>query len=134
MDTKEQYDKIVENIKDVLETYVQPAVAGHGGKVNYLDYDNGAVTLEMSGACYGCAMSSMTLKMGIENILIEMVPEVVTVHGVDDPNSGVDPYMNKDYGYDPGQYWDNIEDQETEFKKSINPNLIATDNEPKENT
>ena len=65
MDTKEQYDKIVENIKDVLETYVQPAVAGHGGKVNYLDYDNGAVTLEMSGACSGCAMSSMTLKMGI---------------------------------------------------------------------
>ena len=131
---KQTYDDIVVNIKQVLENYVQPAVAGHGGKVNYLDYNAGAVTLELSGACSGCAMSSMTLKMGIENILMEMVPEVVTVHGVDDPNSGVDPYMNQDYGYDPGQYWDNIEDQETEFKKSINPNLIATYNNPKENT
>jgi Fe-S cluster biogenesis protein NfuA len=45
MTDKNTYDSIVENIKQVLETYVQPAVAGHGGVVNYLDYNDGVVTL-----------------------------------------------------------------------------------------
>ena len=53
MTDKSTYDSIVENIKQVLEIYVQPAVAGHGGVVNYLDYNDGVVTLEMSGACSG---------------------------------------------------------------------------------
>jgi Fe-S cluster biogenesis protein NfuA len=46
----------------------------------------------MSGACSGCASSTLTLKMGIENMLTHYVPEVQSVEGVDDPNSGVDPY------------------------------------------
>ena len=62
MTEKEKYDQIVETIKETLETYVAPAVAGHGGIVNYVDFQDGVVTLEMSGACSGCAMSSMTLK------------------------------------------------------------------------
>ena len=98
MTDKSTYDSIVENIKQVLEIYVQPAVAGHGGVVNYLDYNDGVVTLEMSGACSGCAMSSMTLKEGIERTLTGMIPEVTTVVGVDDPNSGVDPYMSDPVG------------------------------------
>ena len=98
MTDKQTYDATVENIKQILETYVQPAVAGHGGVVNYLDYNDGVVTLEMSGACSGCAMSSMTLKEGIERTLTGMIPEVTTVVGVDDPNSGVDPYMSDPFG------------------------------------
>ena len=96
MTDKQTYDATVENIKQILETYVQPAVAGHGGVVNYLDYNDGVVTLEMSGACSGCAMSSMTLKQGIESTLTGMIPEVTAVVGVDDLNSGVDPYYNSD--------------------------------------
>ena len=57
MTEKEKYDQIVETIKETLETYVAPAVAGHGGIVNYVDFQDGVVTLEMSGACSGCAMS-----------------------------------------------------------------------------
>lgn len=104
MQNKEQYDRIVTTIKQTLENYVAPAVAGHGGVVNFIDFQDGELTLEMSGACSGCAMSSMTLKMGIESIMLQMVPEVTSIVGVDDPNSGVDPYMN--HGYDPSQYWD----------------------------
>ena len=48
----------------------------------------------MSGACSGCASSTLTLKMGIENLLMHYVPEVKGVAGVDDPNSQVDPYYN----------------------------------------
>ena len=46
----------------------------------------------LTGACSGCAMSSATLKMGIENMLKYYVPEVLAVEGVEDPNSTVNPY------------------------------------------
>ena len=48
----------------------------------------------LTGACSGCAMSSATLKMGIENMLKYYVPEVHAVEGVEDPNSNVDPYYS----------------------------------------
>ena len=110
MSSKEQYDRIVTNIKQTLENYVAPAVAGHGGIVNFIDFQDGALTLEMSGACSGCAMSSMTLKMGIESIMLSMVPEVTSIIGVDDPNSSVDPFMSHNYDYDPKDYWDDDDD------------------------
>ncbi len=110
MSNKEQYDRIVQNIKQVLDNYVAPAVAGHGGLVNFVDFQDGTLTLEMSGACSGCAMSAMTLQQGIEGIMISMVPEVKTIVGVDDPNSGVSPFMSHNYGYDPEEYWDDKDD------------------------
>jgi Fe-S cluster biogenesis protein NfuA len=48
----------------------------------------------MSGACSGCASSTYTLKMSIENMLSHYVPEVKSVEGVDDPDSEVAPYYN----------------------------------------
>jgi len=92
--TNRTQEEIVENIVEVLETYVAPAVAGHGGEVNFSDYnfETGIVMLEMSGACSGCAGSTMTLKMGVEGILSEMIPEVKGVEGFDDPFSQVDPF------------------------------------------
>jgi Fe-S cluster biogenesis protein NfuA len=94
-------EKIVEHIKQVLEQYVDPVVAQHGGVVNFSAFDNGIVLLEMSGACSGCAGSTMTLKYGAEQILTQMVPEVEAVEGFDDPLSN-NPF------YDP-MYYDMIE-------------------------
>ena len=101
--TERTQEEIVKNIVEVLETYVAPAVASHGGEVNFSDYHDGVAILEMSGACSGCAGSTMTLKMGVEGILTEMVPEVQRVEGFDDPFSQVDPFytdpfMFHDYG------------------------------------
>ena len=50
------------------------------------------VTVFLSGACSGCAMSTLTLKMGIENMLKYYIPEVLAVEGIEDPNSTVSPY------------------------------------------
>ncbi len=84
--------KVIKDIEKILEEYVQPAVQGHGGYVSLHGFDDGVATIFMSGACSGCAMSTATLKMGIENMLTYYVKEVTSVQGVDDPNSGVDPY------------------------------------------
>ena len=64
----------------------------HGGHVSLQSYKDGIATMFLTGACSGCAMSSATLKMGIENMLKYYVPEVQSVDGVEDPNSQVDPY------------------------------------------
>ena len=53
---------------------------------------DGIVTVFLSGACSGCAMSTQTLKMGIENMLKYYIPEVLAVEGIEDPNSTVNPY------------------------------------------
>lgn len=92
--TNRTNEQITENIKQVLNDFIAPAVAGHGGEVNFISFDNGAVLLELSGACSGCAGSAATLKFGVENMLREMVPEVQEVTGIDDPSSTVDPYYS----------------------------------------
>ena len=75
-------DPIVEKIKELLETRVRPAVAQDGGDIIFHEYDDGIVYLSMLGACGGCPSSTMTLKMGIENMLKYYIPEVVEVRPV----------------------------------------------------
>jgi Fe-S cluster biogenesis protein NfuA len=65
--------EVIELIKDLIESRIQPAVSSHG-------------------ACSGCAGSTMTLKYGIENIVKHYLPEVTSVEAIHDENSSVEPY------------------------------------------
>ncbi|KAL7246408.1 hypothetical protein ACSBR2_001500 [Camellia fascicularis] len=73
--------EIVAMIKELLETRIRPAVQDDGGDIEYrgFDLDTGIVKLRMQGACSGCPSSSVTLKSGIENMLMHYVPEVKAV-------------------------------------------------------
>ncbi len=75
--------EIVDQIKELLDTRVRPAVAGDGGDIVFRGYREGVVRLHMQGACSGCPSSSATLKHGIENMLRHYVPEVVSVEQVE---------------------------------------------------
>ena len=72
---------IVEEIKDLLDTRIRPAVAQDGGDITFSRFepDTGVVWLHMRGACAGCPSSAMTLKAGVENMLRHYVPEVTAV-------------------------------------------------------
>lgn len=78
-----EYDErdaeIVSQIKELLDTRVRPAVARDGGDIVFHSFNKGIVVLHMRGACAGCPSSTMTLKMGIENMLRHYIPEVVEV-------------------------------------------------------
>ncbi len=74
--------EIVNQIKDLLDTRVRPAVAQDGGDITFHGFDNGVVYLHMQGACAGCPSSTITLKMGIENLLRHYIPEVTEVRPV----------------------------------------------------
>jgi Fe-S cluster biogenesis protein NfuA len=74
--------EIVDQIKQLLDTRVRPAVAQDGGDITFHGFDKGIVYLHMQGACAGCPSSTLTLKMGIENLLRHYIPEVVEVRPV----------------------------------------------------
>jgi len=75
--------EVVDQIKELLDTRVRPAVAGDGGDIIFRGFREGVVRLRMQGACSGCPSSTATLKHGIENMLRHFVPEVVAVEQVD---------------------------------------------------
>lgn len=74
--------EIVSQIKELLDTRVRPAVANDGGDITFRGFDRGIVYLYMKGACAGCPSSTMTLRMGIENLLRHYIPEVTEVRSV----------------------------------------------------
>ncbi|MCQ8241911.1 NifU family protein [Rhizosaccharibacter radicis] len=75
--------EVVDQIKELLDTRVRPAVAGDGGDIVFRGYRDGIVRLHMQGACSGCPSSRATLKHGVENMLRHYVPEVVAVEQVE---------------------------------------------------
>lgn len=74
--------EIVDQIKELLDTRVRPAVAQDGGDITFHGFERGVVYLHMQGACAGCPSSTLTLKMGIENLLRHYIPEVTEVRPV----------------------------------------------------
>ena len=74
--------EIVHQIKQLLDTRVRPAVAQDGGDITFHGFERGVVYLHMQGACAGCPSSTLTLKMGIENLLRHYIPEVTEVRPV----------------------------------------------------
>lgn len=71
--------EIVGKIKELIETYVKPAVEMDGGNIEFKSYEEGVVTVIMQGSCSGCPSSTVTLKSGIEGMLQRMIPEIKEV-------------------------------------------------------
>ena len=70
-----------EQIKEILET-IRPALQADGGDVEFIDYNDGIVTVRLKGACGNCPMSTMTLKQGIEARIKAKIPEVKSVEAL----------------------------------------------------
>jgi Fe/S biogenesis protein NfuA len=84
-------------VQELIETMINPAVAGHGGFVELIDVTDNRVYLQMGGGCQGCGAADVTLKSGIERLIKEEIPEVTEVLDTTDHASGQNPY------YTPGK-------------------------------
>lgn len=71
--------ELVRKIKELIDTYVKPAVEMDGGNIEFKSFNEGIVTVILQGSCSGCPSSTVTLKSGIEGMLKRMVPEVKEV-------------------------------------------------------
>jgi len=77
---KEEDSEVVATVKEIIESKIRPHVQEDGGDILYKGFeDNGTVLLQMQGSCVGCPSSAVTLKAGIENMLMHYVPEVKQV-------------------------------------------------------
>ena len=81
---EENDSEVVQMIKELLDMRIRPSVQEDGGDIKFhgFDEENGVVSLEMQGSCSGCPSSSVTLKSGIENMLMHYIPEVKEVENV----------------------------------------------------
>jgi Fe-S cluster biogenesis protein NfuA len=95
----EQYDstmpsesEIRQKVQDLLEKEINPNLGMHGGWVELIDVRKNAVYLKLGGGCQGCQSASMTLKLGIEKVIREQIPEVGEILDTTDHASGRNPY------------------------------------------
>ncbi len=72
-------DDIETKIRQILDREIRPAVAMDGGDITFHGFKDGVVTLHLQGSCSSCPSSVMTLKMGVENRLKSLIPEVKEV-------------------------------------------------------
>jgi Fe/S biogenesis protein NfuA len=91
-------DDLRAKVQDLIDTMINPAVAGHGGFVELLDVQDKRVYLQMGGGCQGCGMSDVTLKSGIERLIKDELPEVEEVVDTTDHSSGSNPYYTAGKG------------------------------------
>jgi len=85
-------------VQEALDTHVNPMVAEHGGQVLLIDVQDGRVQLEFGGGCQGCGMVDVTLKQGVETMLLTAVPEITEIVDETDHAAGTTPY------YQPGEH------------------------------
>ena len=83
---------LVERVQQVLTEQVNPAIASHGGGAELVSVDGTIAYLRLFGGCQGCGLAQVTLKQGIERIILESIPELSQVVDVTDHASGEDPY------------------------------------------
>lgn len=99
----EEDDEVVGMIKELLDTRIRPAIQEDGGDIEFRGFDNGMVLLKLRGACRTCDSSTVTLKNGIESMLMHYVrkrllfshstlfrPPVSSPWAFRDPSSSVD--------------------------------------------
>ncbi|MEO6926178.1 MAG: NfuA family Fe-S biogenesis protein [Rhodanobacter sp.] len=90
---------VIERVRFVIESEINPKLASHGGRVTLLEVDaDHAVVLQFGGGCHGCGMVDVTLKQGVEKTLRERVPEITAVRDATDHSDGEKPYYSQTKG------------------------------------
>jgi len=72
---------IIERVAKALEEF-RPRLQADGGDIELLGVDNGIAKVRLKGACAGCPMATMTIKMGVEQYLRKKIPEIVRVEAL----------------------------------------------------
>ena len=85
-------EEIRERVQQVLDTEINPSVAGHGGMIKLIDVKENVVYIQMGGGCQGCGQADVTLKFGIEASIRAVVDGVGDILDVTDHASGRNPY------------------------------------------
>ena len=84
---------IEERVQQLIELYINPAIAAHGGFVTLAGIEGDQARRELGGGCQGCGLAAMTLRQGIESSIKHHVPEILEVVDVTDHSAGENPFF-----------------------------------------
>lgn len=88
-------DALSDQVRVLVTEQVNPALGAHGGFVTYVGHNgNGTVYFTMGGGCHGCAMSTATMLEGVQTMLTEAIPEIISVRDLTDHATGENPYYS----------------------------------------
>jgi Fe-S cluster biogenesis protein NfuA len=79
---KEQGEIMIARIKEIIEAQIRPSLKAHGGDIELVAVEDGIVKVKLRGACSGCPSSAITLYHGVQQILMESMPDVKGVEQV----------------------------------------------------
>ncbi len=85
-------DSVADDIRDLFEKRINPALASHGGFVKLVKVEDRDVHVEMGGGCQGCASARATLRQGVEGAIRRVAPQVREIIDVTDHAAGANPY------------------------------------------
>ncbi len=85
-------DPTEQAVAEVIDSKVNPAVASHGGTVSLIGIDEGQAVISFGGGCQGCGMADVTLKQGIEVMIMDEVEGITGVVDVTDHAAGTNPF------------------------------------------
>ena len=92
---EEQDDEVFKEVDDLIENLVNPSVGMHGGMVKLIRVMDGKAYVTMGGGCQGCSAASVTLKQGVESMIVAKVDEINEVVDITNHDAGSNPYYEK---------------------------------------
>lgn len=87
-------EEVRERVQKLLDEEINPNLATHGGFVELLDVESNNIYVRMGGGCQGCGAADMTMKMGIERMIRDQIPQIEEVLDVTDHAAGTNPYYS----------------------------------------
>jgi Fe/S biogenesis protein NfuA len=91
-------DTVAQEVQNLLDSKINPGLASHGGFVALLDYKDSVAYIGFGGGCQGCGMVDVTLKHGVEAMILEAIPQVKQIVDTTDHRSGENPYYESKEG------------------------------------
>ena len=85
-------DELSQKVAEIINNEVNPAVASHGGVVELVGVDENKAIIAFGGGCQGCGMADVTLKQGVEVMIMDNVPEIIEVIDATDHAAGANPF------------------------------------------
>ena len=85
-------DPLAQDVQQLIDLEINPAVAQHGGHIDLLDVSDGVAYVHMGGGCQGCGMASVTLAQGVRTAIMDRFPEITDVRDTTDHAQGTNPY------------------------------------------
>jgi len=91
-------DPTAQAVQRLIDSEINPAVAGHGGHVELIDVKDNKVYVRLGGGCQGCGMVDVTLRQGIETLIKQELPQIEAVVDTTDHAGGTNPYFQPSKG------------------------------------